>query len=81
MCDDRGGALKVSKGAMIVMRDTILNNLYFLQRSTVIGIATTVCYDIGEDASDTTRLWHMRLGNAREKTMQGLVEQNLLKGA
>ena len=37
-----GGALKVTKGAMIVMRGTRLNNLYFLQGSTVIGVATTV---------------------------------------
>jgi hypothetical protein len=34
----------------------------------------------GDDA-DTTRLWHMRLGHAGEKAMQGLVKQGLLKGA
>ena len=27
-----------------------------------------------------TKLWHMRLGHAREKAMQGLVKQGLLKG-
>ena len=46
-----GGALKVTKGAMIVMKGTQLNNMYFLQGSIVIGGPTTVCCDnIGEDA-------------------------------
>ena len=64
-----GGALKVTKGTMIVMRGIRLNNLYFLKESTMIGGAATVCSDIGDGASITTRLWHMRLGHADEKAM------------
>ena len=34
-----------------------------------------------EVASDTTRLWYMRLGHASENALQSLVKQGLLKGA
>ncbi|TXG61001.1 hypothetical protein EZV62_012364 [Acer yangbiense] len=34
-----------------------------------------------DEASDTSRLWHMRLGHVGEKTLQGLVKQGRLKGA
>ncbi|CAL8990666.1 unnamed protein product, partial [Prunus brigantina] len=48
--------------------------------STVIGgAAVTEAADA--DSTDTTRLWHMRLGHAGEKALQGLVKQGLLKGA
>ncbi|TXG62951.1 hypothetical protein EZV62_009945 [Acer yangbiense] len=32
-----------------------------------------------DEASDTSRLWHMRLGHVGEKTLQGLVKQGRLK--
>ncbi|CAL8990667.1 unnamed protein product, partial [Prunus brigantina] len=48
--------------------------------STVTGgAAVTEAADA--DSTDTTRLWHMRLGHAGEKALQGLVKQGLLKGA
>ena len=34
-----------------------------------------------DDVSDTSRLWHMRLGHVSEKALQGLVKLGLLKGA
>ena len=77
----KGGALKVVLGAMIVMNVIRQSNLYFLQGSTVLGGATTICNSIGEEISDTIRLWHMSLGHDGEKAMRGLVKQILLKGA
>ncbi|KAM1003335.1 hypothetical protein ACFX2C_003672 [Malus domestica] len=75
-----GGVLKAVYGALVVMKGTRRNNLYFLQGNTVIGgAAVTEAADA--DSSDTTRLWHMRLGHAGEKALQGLVKQCLLKGA
>ena len=41
--------------------------------STEIGGAST--------GSDSTKLWHMRLGHAGEKAMMVLCKQGLLKGA
>ncbi|CAL9003833.1 unnamed protein product, partial [Prunus brigantina] len=75
-----GGVLKAVHGALVVMKGTRRNNLYFLQGSTVTGgAAVTEAADA--DSTDTTRLWHMRLGHAGEKALQGLVKQGLLKGA
>ncbi|KAI9181876.1 hypothetical protein LWI28_019555 [Acer negundo] len=34
-----------------------------------------------DEASDTSRLWQIRLGHVGEKALQGLVKQGLLKGA
>ena len=34
-----------------------------------------------EVASDTTRLWHMRLGHAGENALQSFIRQGLLNGA
>ncbi|KAK0580490.1 hypothetical protein LWI29_002570 [Acer saccharum] len=47
---------------------------------TVIGRAA-VSSSSDDEASDTSRLWHMRLGHVGENTLQGLVKQGLLKGA
>ncbi|KAM2859524.1 hypothetical protein COP2_024947 [Malus domestica] len=75
-----GGVLKAVYGALVVMKGTRRNNLYFLQGSIVIGgAAVTEAADA--DSTDTTRLWHMHLGHAGEKALQGLVKQSLLKGA
>ncbi|KAM1596712.1 hypothetical protein ACFX1Z_031688 [Malus domestica] len=35
---------------------------------------------MGTSDSDTTKLWHMRLGHADEKALQGLMKKGLLKG-
>ncbi|BBH01937.1 hypothetical protein Prudu_012349, partial [Prunus dulcis] len=74
-----GGVLKAVHGALVVMKGTRRNNLYFLQGSTVIGGAAVT--EAADAIADTTRLWHMRLGHAGEKALQGLVKQGLLKGA
>ncbi|GMP87678.1 hypothetical protein CsSME_00039951 [Camellia sinensis var. sinensis] len=57
-------------------------NLYFLDGSTVTGrVAVSTSSSSEDDASDTSKLWHMRLGHVGEKALQGLVKQGLLKGA
>ena len=68
--------LRVTRGALVVMKGLRRNHLYYLQGKTVVGGIATV-----ETTCDTTKLWHMRLGHAGEKSMQGLVKQRLLKGA
>ncbi|BBG99268.1 transposable element gene [Prunus dulcis] len=74
------GALE-SKGLKITMEGGVLKAVHgALVGSTVIGgAAVTEAADA--DSTDTTRLWHMRLGHAGEKALQGLVKQGLLKGA
>lgn len=72
------GTLKVTKGALVMMRGTRKQNLYVLQGKTVVGGTSA----ISESRKyDKTKLWHMRLGHAGEKALQGLVKQGLLKGA
>ncbi|KAM1590896.1 hypothetical protein ACFX1Z_034600 [Malus domestica] len=76
-----GQKLKVIYGALVMMKAPLCGHLYLLQGSTVTGEAYVVSENIGTSDSDTTRLWHMRLGHAGEKALQGLVKQGLLKGA
>ncbi|KAM1838444.1 hypothetical protein ACFX14_020106 [Malus domestica] len=76
-----GQTLKVTYGALVVMKAPRCGHLYLLQGSTVTGEASVVSENMGTSDSDTTRLWHMRLGHAGEKALQGLVKQGLLKGA
>ncbi|KAH9680676.1 hypothetical protein KPL71_026642 [Citrus sinensis] len=66
----RDGLLKVVVGALTVMKGTRRNNLYYFQGNTIIGSASTV-YRKDVD-SEATKLWHMRLGHAGEKTLQTL---------
>ncbi|KAI9195282.1 hypothetical protein LWI28_013512 [Acer negundo] len=60
------------------MKGTRQRNLYLLDGYTVIGRAL-VSNSSDDEASDTSRLWHMRLRHVREKALQGLVKQGLLK--
>jgi hypothetical protein len=50
------GALKVSQGNRVVLKAERINNLYYLQGSTIIGTATV---SIASNTSNT-KLWHMR---------------------
>ncbi|KAK2986265.1 hypothetical protein RJ640_021834 [Escallonia rubra] len=60
-----GGVMRIMKGALVVMKGLKQNCLYLLQGSTVTGVAaTTSSSDID---SDTTKLWHMRLGHMSER--------------
>lgn len=75
-----GGVLKVVRGAFLAMRGIRERNLYFLEAHTVLGRAS-ISTSIEDNSSDTSRLWHMRLGHVGEKGLQNLVNRGLLKGA
>ena len=51
-----GGVMRISKGALIVIKGQKQNGLYFLQGSIVIGAATMSSSDLD---FETTKLWHM----------------------
>jgi hypothetical protein len=70
----QGGALKVSKGSLVVMKDTKIGNLYKLEGSTEISEAMVV----SKEASASTCLWHQRLGHMSKKGLQVLVNHKLL---
>ncbi|GKA87844.1 retrovirus-related pol polyprotein from transposon TNT 1-94 [Tanacetum coccineum] len=78
-CDyqGRGGVLKVSKGALVVMKGEKTNGLYLLKGSMITGVA-------GVSSSltklDTTKLWHMCLGHLSERGMVELYKRGLLYG-
>ncbi|CAN1285750.1 Retrovirus-related Pol polyprotein from transposon TNT 1-94, partial [Linum perenne] len=65
------GQLKVTQGALVVMKGTRRANLYFLKRSTKFG----------EAAVANSKMWHMRLGHTVKKPLQTLVNPGVLKGA
>nr|TKS07772.1 hypothetical protein D5086_0000109800 [Populus alba] len=69
-----GGVLRAICGALIILRDTRIGNLYFLDGSIVTG-TTTVSKSLEDAEADNSRLWHMRLGHAGEKALQGLAKQ------
>ena len=73
------GILKVVSGALVMMKGIRRNNLYLYQGSTSVGTIAVVS-EVNKVA-EMSRLWHMRLGHAGEKSLQTLVMQGLLKGA
>ena len=74
----RDGVMRVVSGALVVMKGTRKNNLYYYNGSTVTESAAVVSEK--DVDSDMIRLWHMRLGHAGEKALNSLVDQGLLKG-
>ena len=75
----QNGILKVVLGALVVMKGIRRNNLYLYQGSTAVG--TTATISEVDKVAEMSRLWHMRLGPAGEKSLQTLAMQGLLKGA
>ena len=73
------GILKVVSGALVVMKGIRRNNLYLYQVNTVVGTAAAVSE--ADKVAEMSRLWHMRLGHAGEKSLKTLAMQGLLKGA
>ena len=54
------GVLNVISGALLVMKGTRRNNLYYYNGSTMIRVVAT---DFGSDEDlEITSLWHGRLG-------------------
>ena len=69
------GVLKVTKGAMVLMKGLGQGSLYFLQGTTVTrsAVVCTTSVDV-----DTMKLWHMRLGHMSEKGMTILSKKGCL---
>ncbi|KAK2974756.1 hypothetical protein RJ640_010016 [Escallonia rubra] len=60
----KGGVMKVSKGAMVIMKGQKTGNLYKLMGKTIIGeasVSTHAC-----SSNDNSELWHKRLGHLSE---------------
>ncbi|KAH9783052.1 Integrase catalytic domain-containing protein [Citrus sinensis] len=68
------GIMKFTHGAMVILQGVRRHNLYYLKGST------TDEANVIEAHSDTTKLWHVRLGHAGEKSLQTLMRHGLLKG-
>ena len=75
----RDGVLKVASGALVMLKGVRKNNLYHYQGSIVVRAVAAATSTNKKDV-ETTRLWHMRLGHAGEKTLQILAKQGFLKG-
>ena len=76
----RDGILKVTSGALVMLKGVRKNNLYYYQGSTVVGTAAAATSSSSKKDAEATKLWHMRLGHAGEKSLQNLAKQGLLKG-
>ena len=73
----QGGALKVSRGALVIMKAIRQGNLYMLTGKTVQSGASHATV---EADTDDTKLWHMRLGHMSEKGLNVLHKRGVLKG-
>ncbi|KAL6493219.1 hypothetical protein OROGR_032978 [Orobanche gracilis] len=71
----KGGVLKVSKGALVLLKANRVGSLYVLQGSVVTGSAAV---SSSMPHKDVTKLWHMRLGHMSEKDMHLLSKQGHL---
>ena len=70
--------MKITKGALMVMKGQKISIPYRLIGNTVVrrvAVATPV-----KSNTDDTKLWHMRLGHIGERSMLDLHKRNLLKG-
>ncbi|KAH9669391.1 hypothetical protein KPL70_021769 [Citrus sinensis] len=67
------GTMKFTHGTMVILQGVRRHNLYYLKGGT------TDEANVAEAYSDTTKLWHVRLGHAEEKTLQPLMRHGLLK--
>ncbi|KAG6386087.1 hypothetical protein SASPL_154974 [Salvia splendens] len=74
----RDGILKATSGALVMLKGVRKNNLYYYQGSTVVGTIATATSSNKKNA-EATKLWHLRLGHAGERSLQILAKQGLLK--
>ncbi|KAK9215025.1 hypothetical protein WN944_007028 [Citrus x changshan-huyou] len=68
------GIIKFTHGVMVILQGVRRHNLYYLKGGT------TDEANVVEAHSDTTKLWHVRLGHAGEKSLQTLMRHGFLKG-
>ncbi|KAG9442249.1 hypothetical protein H6P81_018103 [Aristolochia fimbriata] len=73
-----GGVMKISRGALTVMKGKKIGTLHVLDGSTVTGSVVVASSSMKE--SDTTKLWHMRLGHMSERGLNLLSKRGLLCG-
>ena len=72
------GVLKVVRGSLVVMKGIRHGNLYPLLGITVTGdLAVGIAGN--KDQTESTRIWHMRLGHMSEKGLSLLSGKGLLK--
>ena len=70
--------MKITKGALLVMKGQKVSTLYRLIGNTFVKrVAVTT---LVESNTDDTKLWHMRLGQIGDRGMLELHKRNLLKG-
>ncbi|KAE8696710.1 Tyrosine decarboxylase 1 [Hibiscus syriacus] len=75
--ETRKGIMKVFRGALVVLKgEKIAANLYMLKGETLVEAEVSVA----SCSSDSTMLWHQKLGHMSEQGMKVLVEQKLLPG-
>ncbi|KAE8654775.1 glutamate-ammonia ligase family protein [Hibiscus syriacus] len=73
--------MRIISGALVIMKGIQKrNNVYYFLGSTIVGTAAWIA-STDEQESETTRLWHMRLGHVGEKSLKLMIDQGLLKGA
>ncbi|KAI4339466.1 hypothetical protein MLD38_024409 [Melastoma candidum] len=72
------GQLKVSKGAITVMKGKRQHGIYVLIGNTMTGTVAVSSY---EQSVDCTELWHCRLGHMSEQGFTILSKKRLLNGA
>ncbi|XP_068498155.1 uncharacterized mitochondrial protein AtMg00300-like [Phaseolus vulgaris] len=75
----RDGIFKATSGALVMVKGVRRNNLYYYQGTTVVGTVTATTSSTKKDV-EATKLWHIRLGHAGEKSLQIIAKQGLLKG-
>ncbi|KAE8674537.1 hypothetical protein F3Y22_tig00111745pilonHSYRG00059 [Hibiscus syriacus] len=73
--ETRKRIMKVFRGALVVLKgEKIAANLYVLKGETLVEAEASV----SSCSSDSTMLWHQKLGNMSEQGMKVLVEKKLL---
>jgi hypothetical protein len=70
--------IKMTKGAMMIMKGNKIGNLYKLLEDTVTGGAAMSTS--AKPSDDNIILWHMRLGHLGKRSMFELHKMNLWKG-
>ena len=71
----RDGIFKATSEALVMLKGVRKNNLYYYQGSIVVGTVVTTTFSSKKDA-EATKLWHMRLGHAGEKSLQILTSRD-----
>nr|GEY06995.1 retrotransposon protein, putative, Ty1-copia subclass [Tanacetum cinerariifolium] len=71
--------MKIIFGVLVVIKSIRkINNTYYYKGRTIVGTVAVVTDD--DRNSEAAKLWHMRLGHSREKPLNLLIKQGLLKG-